>query len=107
MVHTWEEARPRSAPTWSSAIAHIEGANIEDNVLVSSTSVLLRRVRVGNWALVGAGALVPPGRWSRRCAGGGHPLRDQGGRPIGPPSEVQLSHYVDRVPMRGGLRRLG
>ena len=109
VVHTWEEN-----PTTIGSnvvvghLAHIEGADIEDNVLLGSTSVLLRRVRVGRWALVGAGALVPPGK-----------VVPSGALAVGIPCVIKegaadratiiesIDAYVDRVHRyRAGLRRI-
>ncbi|MCC6434145.1 MAG: gamma carbonic anhydrase family protein [Acidimicrobiales bacterium] len=109
VVHTWEEN-----PTTIGSnvvvghLAHIEGADIEDNVLLGSTSVLLRRVRVESWALVGAGALVPPGK-----------VVPSGALAVGIPCVIKegaadratiiesIDAYVDRVHRyRAGLRRI-
>lgn len=40
---------------------HLEGCTIEDDCLIGSGSVVLHRVVVQRWALVGAGAMVPNG----------------------------------------------
>lgn len=40
---------------------HLEGCTIEDDCLIGSGSVVLHRVVVRRWALVGAGAMVPNG----------------------------------------------
>lgn len=41
--------------------AHLEGCLIDHDSLVGSGSVILHRVRIGPYALVGAGAVVSPG----------------------------------------------
>lgn len=41
--------------------AHLEGCTIHNDSLIGSGSVLLHRVSVGPFALVGAGAVVSPG----------------------------------------------
>lgn len=38
---------------------HLEGCTVEDDCLIGSGSVVLHRVVVRRWALVGAGAMVP------------------------------------------------
>lgn len=40
---------------------HLEGCTIEDDCLIGSGSVVLHRVLVRRWGLVGAGAMVPNG----------------------------------------------
>lgn len=40
---------------------HLEGCTIEDDCLIGSGSVILHRVIVRRWSLVGAGAMVPNG----------------------------------------------
>ena len=40
---------------------HLEGCTIADDCLIGSGSVVLHRVVVHQWALVGAGAMVPNG----------------------------------------------
>jgi carbonic anhydrase/acetyltransferase-like protein (isoleucine patch superfamily) len=52
--------------------AHLEGCLVADGCLIGSGSILLHDVRVGSSALVGAGAVLPPGLEvpSRACAVG-------------------------------------
>jgi len=40
-------------------VAHIEGGILEDDCLVGSGSIVLHHARIGQWALVGANAVVP------------------------------------------------
>ena len=40
-------------------MVHLEGCTIHDDALIGSGSILLHRVVVESWALVGAGALLP------------------------------------------------
>jgi carbonic anhydrase/acetyltransferase-like protein (isoleucine patch superfamily) len=43
-------------------LAHLEGCDVDDHVLIGVGAIVLRKARVASWALVGAGAVVPPGR---------------------------------------------
>jgi carbonic anhydrase/acetyltransferase-like protein (isoleucine patch superfamily) len=43
-------------------LAHLEGCEVADHVLIGVGAIVLRKARVASWALVGAGAVVPPGR---------------------------------------------
>jgi len=40
-------------------LAHLEGCTVEDDVLIGSGSVVLHRVVVRRWSIVGANAVVP------------------------------------------------
>lgn len=66
--------------------AHLEGCTIADDALVGSMSVVLHRVLVESWALVGAGALVPNGMTvpSRAMA-------------LGVPAKLRLDSVTDEM----------
>ena len=42
--------------------AIVHGAKIGSNVLIGMAAIVLDKAEIGDWCLVGAGALVPPGK---------------------------------------------
>lgn len=109
VVHTWEEH-----PTVVGSnvvighLAHLEGCRIADNVLIGSTSILLRRAEVHEWGMVGAGALVPPGKVVPAGAlAVGVPCAIKEGASKRDDIEDSVREYIDRVKRyKAGLHRL-
>jgi len=109
VVHTWvEHPTVIGSGVVVGHLAHIEGAHIADNVLIGSTSVLLRRATVAEWAMVGAGALVPPGKAVPAGAlAVGVPCQIKEGAARRDDIEESIEAYVERVRLyKAGLRRI-
>lgn len=109
IVHTWvENPTVIGSNVVVGHAAHIEGANIDDFVLIGSASVLLRRVHVGEWGMVGAGAVVPPGKAIPPGAlAVGVPCVIKEGASQRDVIEDSIGHYVDRVARyKAEMRRL-
>jgi carbonic anhydrase/acetyltransferase-like protein (isoleucine patch superfamily) len=110
VIHTWvEHPTVIGSNVVVGHLAHLEGAHIADHVLLGSTSVLLRRAVVETWALVGAAALVPPGK-----------VVPSGALAVGVPCTIKegaanrddivesVQHYVDRAKRyKAELRPIG
>ena len=109
VIHTWE---PNPTVIGSNVtvghLAHLEGCVIGDNVLLGSASILLRRAEVHDWAMVGAGALVPPGKVvPAHALAVGVPCVIKEGAAKKDDIEESVEHYVERVARyKAGLRRL-
>ena len=109
VIHTWEPHPTRiGSDCVIGHLAHLEGCVIEDNALVGSASIVLRRAIVSSWALVGAGALVAPGKVVPCGAQAvGVPAVIKEGRADREDIAESARNYVDRVHRyRAGLRRL-
>lgn len=109
IVHTWDEHPTRiGSGCVIGHLAHLEGCIIEDNALVGSAAVVLRRAIVSSWALVGAGALVAPGKFVPEGAQAvGVPAVIKEGRADREDIADSARKYVERVHRyKAGLRRL-
>ncbi len=109
IIHTWEPHPTRiGSDCVIGHLAHLEGCIIEDNCLVGSASVVLRRAIVSSWSLVGAGALVPPGKVVPGGAQAvGVPAVIKEGRADRADIADSAQRYVERVHRyKAGLRAL-
>jgi carbonic anhydrase/acetyltransferase-like protein (isoleucine patch superfamily) len=109
VVHTWDEHPTRiGSGCVIGHMAHLEGCHIGDNVLIGSGSILLRRVVVEHDSLVGAGALVPPGkRVPTGAQAVGVPVQIREGRADPEDIADSAAKYVARVSRyKAGLRRI-
>ena len=109
IVHTWIEHPTRiGSRCVIGHLAHLEGCIVEDDCLVGSGAILLRRAVIETKSLVGAGALVPPGK---RVPSGaqavGVPVVIKDGRADVADIADSARRYVDRVSWyKAGLRRI-
>ena len=88
-------------------IAHLEGCMVEDDCLIGSGSVLLHRVTVRSWALVGAGAVVSPGtEVPARAMALGVPARIRPGAAPDSYADPVRRYVANAKRYRDGLRRL-
>jgi carbonic anhydrase/acetyltransferase-like protein (isoleucine patch superfamily) len=109
IIHTWEPHPTRiGSGCVIGHLAHLEGCIVEDDTLIGSGSIVLRRAVVQAGSLVGAGALVPPGK-----------VVPSGAQAVGVPAQIRegkadlddikdsAQRYVDRVfRYKAGLRQL-